>query len=145
MAIRFCIYRWLGRCREVVWTAVTKKGLVKQKDWRRWGHRYLWMLPIHGLLAPVGEPIHNALRRHFWLPRRLAYLIGIWAIDCITRGLLRWLTGKFPWKYSHLGGNIDGVIALEYAPIWFGFGLGFERAHDFLVGLEPAVRTALTG
>jgi len=144
MLIRFCIYGLLGWCWEVVWTAVTEKAFGQQKDWRLMGHSYLWMFPIYGLLAPIGEPIHNALRPHFWLLRGLAYLIGIWAVEYITGWLLRKLTGKCPWDYSHLRGNIHGIITLEYAPVWFGFGLGFERIHDFLVRLGPAFPEALT-
>ena len=144
MGIRFCIYGMLGWCWEVVWTAVTEKAFGKQKDWRLMGHSYLWMFPIYGLLAPIGEPIHNALRPRFWLLRGLAYLTGIWAVEYGTGWTLRKLTGRCPWDYSHLRGNVHGIIALEYAPVWFLFGLGFERVHDFLVRLGPAFPEALT-
>lgn len=144
MLIRFCIYGLLGWCWEVVWTAVTEKVSGKQRDWRLMGHSYIWMFPIYGLLAPVGEPIHNALRSQFWLLRGLVYLLGIWAVEYITGWLLRRFTGKCPWDYSQYRWNIQGIITLEYAPVWFVFGLGFERVHDFLARLEPAMREALT-
>jgi len=66
MLTRFCIYGLLGWCFEVFWTAVTEKAWGKQTDWRLVGHSYLWMFPIYGLLAPLGEPLHNILRPHFW-------------------------------------------------------------------------------
>jgi len=143
MLMRFCIYGLLGWCWEVVWTAIRDKASGKQKDWRLLGHSYLWMFPIYGLLAPLGEPIHDALRPHFWLLRGTAYLIGIWAVEYVTGWALRKLTGKCPWDYSHLRWNIQGIITLEYAPVWFLFGLGFERVHDALVALAPALQQLL--
>ena len=145
MLIRFCIYGLLGWCWEVVWTAVTEKAWGKQRDWRLVGHTYLWMFPIYGLLAPVGEPLHDFLRPHFWVLRGLVYLLGIWLVEFIAGWLLRRFTGKCPWDYSQFPGNIQGIITLEYAPVWFIFGLGFERVHDALVKLSPAVQGVLTG
>jgi uncharacterized membrane protein len=58
-------------------------------------------------------------------------------------GVLRKLTGKCPWDYSSFPGNIQGIITLEYAPVWFMFGLAFERVHDALVKLTPAIWTVL--
>jgi uncharacterized membrane protein len=143
MLIRFFIYGLLGWCWEVVWTAITEKAWGKQRDWRLMGHSYLWMFPIYGLLGPVGEPIHNALRTHFWVLRGLVYLLGIWAVEYATGWLLRRITGKCPWDYSNFPGNIHGLITLEYAPVWFVFGLSFERVHDALVKLTPAIRGVL--
>jgi uncharacterized membrane protein len=143
MFLRFWIYGLLGWCFEIVWTAVIEKATRRQPDWKLTGHTYLWMLPIYGLLAPLGEPVHDFLRPHIWVLRGLVYLLGIWLIEFITGRLLRRLTGKCPWDYSHLRGNFQGIIALEYAPVWFLFGLGFERVHDALVKLTPVLRSVL--
>ena len=143
MLLRFCIYGLLGWCFEIVWTAVSEKVTRRQTDWKLTGHTYLWMFPIYGLLAPIGEPVHNLLRAHFWVLRGLAYLLGIWLMEFVTGWLLRKFTGKCPWDYSHLRGNFQGIITLEYAPVWFLFGLGFERVHDALVKLTPALKAVL--
>lgn len=143
MFLRFWIYGLLGWCFEIVWTAVTEKVTRRQLDWKLTGHTYLWMLPIYGLLAPLGEPVHNFLRPHIWVLRGLMYLLGIWLIEFITGWLLRRLTGKCPWDYSHFRGNIKGIITPQYAPVWFLFGLGFERVHDALVKLTPALKSVL--
>ncbi len=144
MLVRFWIYGLLGWCWEVVWTATTEKARAKQPDWRLVGHSSLWMFPIFGLLAPLGEPVHNLLRSHSWLLRGLAYLVGIWLVEFVTGWLLRKLTGKCPWDYSHFSGNIQGIITLEYAPVWFIFGLAFEHVHDVLVKLTPAIQARLS-
>lgn len=143
MLIRFCIYGLLGWCFEVVFTAVLAKATGKQRDWRLEGHSYLWMFPIYGLLAPIGEPLHDFMRPHFWVLRGLVYLAGIWIVEFVTGWLLLKLTGKCPWDYSHLRWNYRGIVALEYAPVWFLFGLGFERVHDALVEFTPAISRVL--
>jgi uncharacterized membrane protein len=143
MLIRFCIYGLLGWCFEVVWSAVTEKAWGKQRDWRLAGHTYLWMFPIYGLLAPLGEPIHNFLRSHSWLLRGFVYLVGIWTVEYVSGRLIKKLTGKCPWDYSDFPGNFQGIVTLEYAPVWFVFGLAFERVHDLLLRLTPAIANAL--
>ena len=42
----------------------------------------------YGLLAPLGQPLHNVLRTQLWLWRGLAYLVGIWGIEYATGWLL---------------------------------------------------------
>jgi hypothetical protein len=86
MLIRFCIYGLLGWCFEVAFTAVTEKAWGRQQDWRLVGHSYLWMFPIYGLLAPLGEPIHNFMRPHFWLLRGIVYTLGIWLVEYQRHG-----------------------------------------------------------
>ncbi|HUU14145.1 MAG TPA: hypothetical protein VM182_10595 [Terriglobia bacterium] len=144
MLIRFCIYGLLGWCFDVAFTAVTEKAWGKQQDWRLVGHSYLWMFPIYGLLAPLGEPIHNFMRPHFWLLRGIVYTVGIWLVEYGTGWLLRKFTGKCPWDYSMFRWNIKGIVALEFGPVWFMFGLAFEKVHDALVKLTPAITQVLT-
>jgi uncharacterized membrane protein len=144
MLVRFCIYGLLGWCLEVMWSAVTEKAWGKQRDWRLVGHTYLWMFPIYGLLAPLGEPLHNFLRAYFWLWRGLAYLAAIWIVEFVCGWTIKKLTGACPWDYSDLPGNLHGIVTLAYAPVWFILGLGFERVHDALIKLTPALYHALT-
>lgn len=145
MVLRFLIYGALGWCAEVVWSALTERISGKQRDWRLVGHTYLWMFPIYGLLAPLYEPVHNALRAQNFFLRGLAYLAGFWLIEFITGWLLRAATGKCPWDYSGLRGSLGGgLIALEYAPVWFAFGLLLEPLHDRLVWLTPYLRQAFS-
>ncbi len=144
MLIRFVIYGAIGWCAEVLWTALTEKLFQRQKDWRLTGHTYLWMFPIYGLVAPLYEPLHDALRRHPWPARGLVYVAGFWAVEYAAGWLLRRFTGKCPWDYSELRGSLaGGLIALEYAPVWFTFALLLEPVHDRLLWLTPFIRQAL--
>ena len=148
MFIRFLIYGILGWCAEIVWSAVTERVQSKPAaagDWRLRGHTSLWMLPIYGLIAPLYEPLHDFLRPWHWFMRGVIYLLGFWLVEYATGWLLRRLTGKCPWDYSALRGNLHGLIAWEYAPVWFLFGLGLEPVHDFLVRLTPTLEAMLFG
>jgi len=142
--IRFCLYGLLGWCLEVVWTAVTGLRQDGKTDWRLRGRTSLWMFPIYGLLAPLYEPAHDSLRAWPWFMRGMLYLLGIWLIECLTGWLLRRLTGQCPWDYSHLRGHLHGLIAWEYGPVWFLFGLAMEPVHDFLVRITPTLQGALS-
>lgn len=143
MWIRFFLYGLLGWGVEVVWTSVSERLRGQPGDWRLRGHTSLWMFPIYGLLAPLYEPLHNSLRDWHWFMRGAIYLLGIWFIEYASGWLLRRLTGKCPWDYSDLRGHLHGLIAWEYAPVWFVFGLALEPVHDFLVQVTPALRSAL--
>lgn len=146
MWIRFLLYGLLGWSAEILWTALSERVRSKPAmagDWRLLGHTSLWMFPIYGLLAPLYEPMHDFLRPWHWFMRGVIYLLGIWLVEYTTGWLLRRLTGKCPWDYSDLRGHLDGLIAWEFGPVWFLFGLALEPVHDFLVRLTPALRTAL--
>ena len=62
MILRFVIYGILGWCGEIIWTAAREKLGGQQRDWKLRGTTYLWMYPLYGLIAPLYEPLHNALR-----------------------------------------------------------------------------------
>lgn len=143
MWIRFVLYGLLGWCVEVVWTAVSARLRGRECDWRLLGHTSLWMFPLYGLLAPLYEPLHDFLRPWHWFMRGAVYVLGIWLVEYASGWLLRRLTGKCPWDYSQLRGNLHGLIAWEYAPVWFLFGLGMERVHDALVQLTPSLERIL--
>ena len=143
MLIRFVLYGLLGWSAEVVWSATTERLRGKQRDWRLVGHTYLWMFPIYGLLAPLYEPLHDFLRPWHWFMRGTIYVLGFWLIEYVSGWLLRRLTGKCPWDYSELRGNLHGLIAWEYGPVWFAAGLALEPVHNFFVRLTPAIRAAL--
>lgn len=144
MLIRFVIYGLLGWCMEVVWTASREKLTGKQAGWALRGTTYLWMFLIYGLIAPLFEPAHNAIRPWPWPIRGVLYVTGIFAIEYATGWLLRRFTGACPWDYTgYTRWHVNGLIRLDYAPAWFLMALVVERLHDFLVELTPAIQAAL--
>jgi len=143
MIFRFIIYGMLGWCGEIIWTATKGKLSGQQRDWKLRGTTYLWMFPIYGLIAPLYEPVHNAVRAWPWPMRGGIHMLGFWATEYSTGRVLRRLIGLCPWDYSHARWHVHGLIRLDYGPVWFLIGLGLEPIHDLLVQLTPAIQQAL--
>jgi uncharacterized membrane protein len=98
------------------------------------------MFPIYGSAALLFEPVHDAVRGAPWGLRGLAYAIGIFAVEYVAGAALSRATGRCPWDYSASRASVHGYIRLDYAPVWFAFGLLLERLHDALRLIEPALR-----
>ena len=149
---RFLAYGLLGWCAEIVWTAlydtiagtgrppgdaVGRVPLTRAERLRLSGRTYLWMLPLYGSAALLFEPAHDALASSAWPLRGLAYTVGIFAVEALSGGLLRLITGRCPWDYSYARlSALGGTIRLDYGPVWFVFGLMLERAHDLFRGIQ---------
>lgn len=132
MEVRFIIYGLLGWCMEVFWTGLGSlmKGDVTLTAWTS-----IWMFPIYGM-AIILEPIHDRLRNMNILLRGCAYTLIIFSIEYTTGSLLRIILGVCPWDYNPNRFSVQGIIRLDYAPVWFTAGLLFERVHDILMKFE---------
>lgn len=114
---------------EIAWTGL---GSFLRGEWQLVGRTYLWMLPIYGL-GIVLEPIHDRIRHLPWYLRGFVWVGAIFGVEAITGTILRVTVGICPWDYSRTSYSaLGGAVRLDYAPLWFGVGLGFERLHDFL-------------
>jgi uncharacterized membrane protein len=145
MLTRFVLYGLLGWCGEIVFTALVES--VPRRDWRLTGRTYLWMFPIYGLLAPLYEPLHDAIRGVPLLGRALVWSVGFTAVEFTTGWLIARSTGRCPWDYVADGKRwaINPYIRWDYFPLWAAVGLGLESVHDVLVRLTPAIEAALWG
>lgn len=89
-------------------------------------------VPVYGLAQPLFEPAHERIRNRP-LPQRAAlYGGGILVIEYASGRLLRRLAGRAPWDYGESRFAIDGLVRLDYLPLWAAYGLGLERLHDRL-------------
>jgi hypothetical protein len=158
MLFHFVAYGLLGWCAEIVWTAsydavagtrrkegdtVGRVAMTRAERLRLAGHTYLWMFPIYGSAALLFEPVHDAVRDWSWPLRGVVYTIGLFTVEALAGFVLKWTTGRCPWDYSYARTSIGGVIRLDYAPLWFVFGLALERFHDLLRAVEIPLRAAL--
>jgi uncharacterized membrane protein len=123
-----------GWCLEILFTSADS---IITHDWRMMGRTSLLMFPIYGLgalLGPIGRGIDRWLDEGLWdsLPLRdLALRHGM--IDMVLIFCTEYLFGFWmrqfgicPWDYSGRPTNINGLIRLDFAPLWFGTGLLFE-------------------
>jgi len=141
---RFIVYGVLGWCFEIIFSAVMFKIWGRDPQWTLRGHTFLWMFFIYGLLSPFYEPLHNGVRKWFFLFRAAVYGAGIMAAEFVTGWLLLKLTGHCPWDYSSWSKyHFMGLIRWDYFPIWAAFGLIFEPIHDYLVRLTPDILAKL--
>ncbi|MGL5436235.1 MAG: putative ABC transporter permease [Lachnospiraceae bacterium] len=121
-----------GWCLEVIFTSVES---IMANDWRLMGRTSLLMFPIYGmgaLLGPIstmidqwlGEDISRPADRY--MRHGMIYMVLIFTAEYISGAWLKYL-GICPWDYGSSHSNINGLIRLDFAPLWFGMGLLFEQ------------------
>jgi len=128
MKERFFIYGLIGWGLEVFWTGL---GSLMRGDLNLSGYTYLWMLPIYGS-AVFLEAFHDRIRPMPWLVRGFIWAAIILMFEYSTGWILRQVLGFCPWDYGRSRYTLDGLIRLDYTPVWFIVGLLFEQLHDLL-------------
>lgn len=113
-----------GWCMEVFWTGL---GSAIGHDRKLTGNTSIWMFPIYAS-AIIIEPISASLckKKQNTFIRGFVYAACIFATEFLSGSVLKKL-GCCPWDYSKAGANINGVIRLDYFPVWFAVGLIYER------------------
>jgi uncharacterized membrane protein len=144
MLIRFIIYGLLGVSAEVMVSAVLHKYEGKEPNWSLRGQSYIWSVPLYGLIAPLFEPLHDAIRIWPWLLRGGIYVCCFWLVEYTAGWTLRRAFGACPWSYAHCRFNLHGLIRWDFFPLWFGFGMLLEYLHDRLIILTPHIVAAFS-
>jgi len=125
--MRFFIYGFMGWAMEIIWTGL---GSFVRKDYRLMGNTSIWMLFIYGG-AVLLEPVCDFVAPWPLVARGTVYMLCIFAVE-YTTGRLLCAARICPWDYSSSRLSVQGVIRLDYAPVWFGVGLIFERVYYLL-------------
>ncbi len=121
-----------GWCLEVMFTSIES---ILAHDWRLMGRTSLLMFPIYGmgaLLEPIGRGVDWWLGQQPMRPtdrmvrHGMLYMVLIFTVEYLSGMWLR-AKGMCPWDYSGRSTNINGLIRLDFAPLWFGTGLLFEK------------------
>lgn len=123
----------IGWCAEILWTGLNS---LAHGYFRLMGHSSLWMFPIYGCAAFIG-PLSRFYRRYNTFVRGLIYMSHIFLAEYCFGMLLKHFS-VCPWDYSDAMLNVNGVIRLDYAPLWFGLGLFYE----FLLTRQTKRQTA---
>lgn len=122
MKYPFFLCGTIGLCMEVCWTGLHS---ILQSDFRCMGQSSILMFPIYGMASVIG-PISHKLSNVPRAVRGLIYTAGIFTTEFFTGSILRFLH-ICPWDYSGMPFNLQGLIRLDYAPLWFAAGLFFEK------------------
>jgi hypothetical protein len=97
-------------------------------------------VPVYGLAELLFEPAHDRLRQRPLALRAALYGAGILGVEYASGRLLRRLVGHVPWNYDRSRLSFDGLVRIDYLPLWAAFGLGLELLHDLLVGRRSVQR-----
>lgn len=136
---RWLFYGLAGIVAEVFWTALANVRRRPQERWLLKGESTLWAIPIYGTIAPLFRPVHASVRTAPWWARGLVYMTTFFSVEYASGLLLRRLLGEAPWDYSESPFHVQGLIRLDYAPVWFAAGLAVERLDAILPpGLRPS-------
>lgn len=122
MKNKFILCGVIGWCAEILWTGLHS---LMNGQLKLMGHSSLWMFPIYGCAALI-EPLSRIYKKFSTFVRGLIYMVHIFFAEFISGAVLRKL-GICPWDYTGMPFNIEGLIRLDYAPLWFGLGLFYER------------------
>jgi hypothetical protein len=141
----FLLYGLFGWLAEIVWTALydavsgTRRApgdshaRVKETPAERWrleGKTYLWMLPVYGAGGILFELVHARIASQPWFFRGAIYCVGAFAIEAAAGWIIKIVSGRIPWDYSYSRFSaLGGAIRLDYAPVWFAFGMILERVQ----------------
>jgi uncharacterized membrane protein len=142
--IRFVLYGVFGWCAEIIWTAVSHAAQAlragQRIDVRLAGQTYLWMFSIYGAGGFAFELTHRLVGGWPWPARGCLYMVGCFVIEYCSGWAIKRLTGSVPWDYSQARWRVHNLIRLDYAPLWFGFGLILELVQRLIDAAEPALR-----
>lgn len=127
MINRFFIYGGIGLCIEVFWTGLCS---FFGGDFTFMGHSSLVMFPIYGSVVFL-EPLFNELRYNNVFLRGVAYMLLIFSAEYFSGTFLN-IIGICPWSYAEAKYNINGVVRIDYMPLWFGVGIMYERVYEGL-------------
>lgn len=111
-----------GWCMEILFTALHS---LQRREFKLMGNTSVWMFPIYGCGAFIA-PLSRLLSRRNVLIRGGTYMCLIYLMEYLSGHALQ-RRHLCPWDYHRSRFHIKGLIRLDYAPLWFGAGLLFER------------------
>lgn len=122
MKKKFFLCGTIGWCMEILFTSTHS---ILEKNFQLTGYTSLWMFPIYGMAAFL-FPVYKYIKRLHIFLRGSIYTLCIFITEYCTGSFLKQYH-LCPWDYSKAKLNIQGVIRLDFAPLWFLVGLVFEH------------------
>ena len=122
MKNKFILCGLVGWCLEIFWTGLKS---FQRRQMKLEGRSSIWMFPIYGMAAFLSPVMRWLKNKSIWL-RGSVYASAILFTEFVTGSLLK-KKDMCPWDYSKARLNVNGVIRLDYIPVWFFTGLLYER------------------
>jgi uncharacterized membrane protein len=124
---------FIGITMEVIATSIM--DFVKFRDPRLKGETYLWMLPIYAVVPSIYIFVQSILPDINWIVKGLVYMLAFYLLEFIAGLLIKAIVGVSPWNYKTYRFHYKEVICLEYAPVWFIYGIVGEKYFEFLISI----------
>ena len=122
---------FIGITMEVIATSIM--DFIKNRDPRLKGETYLWMLPIYAVVPNIYFLVTSTFGELGWIVKGFIYMAAFYLLELIAGLLIKALVGVSPWNYKNYRYNFKEVICLEYAPVWFIYGVVGELYYEFLL------------
>jgi hypothetical protein len=144
MAILEAIFGFvlIGITLEIFWTSIINS--IKVSDLKLTGKTYLWMFPVYAIVPLIYILILPNFNHTNIFFRGIIYMLAFYLLEFISGWLIKKLVKVSPWNYEGYSinifgkkykSNLNGLICLEYAPIWFLYGILGEFYFKFLIAL----------
>lgn len=133
----------VGITLEVFWTSIINS--IKNKDRKLTGKTYLWMFPIYAIVPFIYIFGIKYMQDINIFIKAFVYMFAFYLLEFTSGYIIKKIMGVSPWNYRGynikiFGGeykaNYKGLICLEYAPIWFLYGIMGEYFIKFLMSLN---------
>lgn len=130
----------LGITMEVFWTSILNS--IKTKNPRLTGKTYLWMFPIYAIVPFIYIFVLKYFPEINIFIRGIIYMFSFYFLELISGFLIKKMVGVSPWNYKGRSIkifskkyklNFLGLIYIEYAPIWYLYGIIGEIYFIFLM------------
>ena len=119
----------IGWCLEILFTSLAE---LARGNFTLIGTTSLWMFPIYGSMAML-HPFIKKLQSLTLPVRGSIYALAIFLGEYISGRLLK-RHSLCPWDYRLHRWHIQGIIRLDFFPLWFLTGLLYEKlliiSHD---------------
>lgn len=112
----------LGWCLEILYTAMQS---FRRRDVSGRGTTSVFMFFIYGMGVFL-KPVYLLIRHLSIFLRGMIYMLCIFTVEYKAGAFLAHKRAC-PWNYERCRFHINGLIRLDYAPLWFLTGLLFER------------------
>ena len=124
---------FIGITLEIVATSIM--DFIKYRDPRLKGESYLWMLPVYAVVPYIYMFVTSTFKDYGWMMKGFIYMISFYLLELMAGLIIKRLVGVSPWNYKNYRFKFKEVICLEYAPVWFIYGVVGEMYYEFLIAI----------
>ena len=129
---RLLFYGMLGFSYEIIFTSLWDFVASDFTNFKFVGFSSIWSFFIYGTCSFCGEQVYLHTRKRLsTLLRGLIYVQMAYTWEFIGGLILNQFSAR-TWDYTHYKYDVMGLIALEYAPLWFCSGLLQEYFYEYL-------------